>query len=124
MNENKPKRISYFTSIKCKKNSYKIDGGSLEPNSLTMLNKDFRSAYLKQITDLVYTEKDSVDFNKLLPVLVLYEFIKDDNVPVYIITHHTSYYKKYMVQALNKFFKEEKEVIEMIYELYIGKLPK
>lgn len=117
--EIKPQQ-KFFTPGKGKI-AFNIDGTIFTPTPVVLLSgKNFEVKYAKQIESYIFTDKDSIDPDKLIHLIFLMEYIKKDQVPVQIVTGQFKRYQVKMVNALNTFFVKNYSTLSSIHVMFTG----
>jgi len=109
----------YFNeSIKVAKIVYNIDGTSFEPLPVSLIGGGFETKYDKQLNTLIFNDKDTMDENKLLEVLMMYNNINRNNYPICI--RSTKYVRLLprIVSSMNKFMNDNKSIIRSMYTMF------
>lgn len=98
-----------------------IDGTIFEPSTIVQLaGKRFEEKYTKQIESFVFTDKEELDPDKLINLIFLVDFIKNDRVPVQITTGRYKKLSPKIINALNTFFVKNYSTLLSIHAMFSG----
>lgn len=108
----------YFTVSKGKF-EFNLDNSIFIPSKLTLLQvKKFEEKYLKQLESYIFTSKEEIDTDKLLPIIYLFSHLNKNNYPIRIVTSNYNKLLPKVCNILNKFFNKNYNVISSIYTMF------
>lgn len=98
---------------------YKLDNSMFCPSPVVLLQpRQFEKNYLKQLESIIYSTKEDIDVDKLLPLLILFSYVNKKNYPIRIVS---SKYKSLLTKVcsvLNNFLNKNYSVIYTMYTTF------
>lgn len=114
------KFTNYFT-VSRGKVDFGIDNTILSPSSLVLLSsKRFEELYLKQLEDIIFTNQEEIDPDKLINLIFLIDFIKRDSYPIRIITGKYRKLAPKITNVLNNFVNKNYSILSSIHVMFTG----
>jgi hypothetical protein len=100
---------------------FSVDGTIFEPTSVVCLaGKRFEEKYTKQIESFIFNDKEELDPDKLINLIFLVDFIKNDRVPITITTGRYKRLLPKIIASLNNFFIKNHSTLLSIHAMFSG----
>lgn len=101
----------YFTLGKGKR-IFNIDDTVFTPAPIALISsKRFEELYMKQLESFIYTDKDSLDTDKLFMLIYLFNYINKNQYPITITSNKNNKLRNKIVKVLNMYFNKNYSII-------------
>ena len=99
--------------------TFNLEHTSLMPNKLTLFNiRKFEECYYEQLESLIFTDKETIDPDNLLHIIILMDYITKNKYPIAIKCNSSKSLISKIVPVLNKFFNTHYSVLYSIFTMF------
>jgi hypothetical protein len=91
-----------------------FDNLPVAPSPLTLVSRDFKAAYSKQLHDTLFTSEEAVNFASMVSLISVYDHAVNMNGKVALSSSKYIYRMRDITAALSSFFTEHKQIISSI----------
>lgn len=99
--------------------TFNIDKSPLSPLRTAMVGQGtFEDRYLKQLNSFLHTDKNELNPDNLIPLLILVEMLNKGNNTIHVKTGKYKQLAGKITNCMNIFFEENEQILEAMFGMF------